>query len=150
MSKKTNQSASVTGNSVILEANLVETDFSSLIKRKHIIVAFKLHFNLSEPIDSSEECEMLNTRAKYCIAFTHIARDLGSTITNVEDFQLSTTTGQNFEFAEIAIIKESEKEMFDEMIFNREKAIVFDWKKIFKIHENISSLVRIKTIQYTA
>ncbi|KAF8846585.1 hypothetical protein BDZ45DRAFT_699889 [Acephala macrosclerotiorum] len=105
MSEETSQPASVTGNPVILGANLVEADFLSLIKRRHIVVAFKLYFNLSRPIGSSEECGMLNTEAEYYIAPTHIARDLDSAIANVEDFQLSTTTGQNFEFAGVVIMK---------------------------------------------
>ncbi|KAF8857447.1 hypothetical protein BDZ45DRAFT_744394 [Acephala macrosclerotiorum] len=80
-------------------------EINDLEYSKHIVIALKLHFNLSEPIDSSGECEMLDTGAEYYIALTHIIRDLGSTITNVENFQLFTITGQNFEFAEVAVMK---------------------------------------------
>lgn len=45
---------------------------------------------------------------------------------------------------------ESEREMFDEMMLNREGAIAFDWKEVSKIHEDVSPPVRIKTIQHTA
>ncbi|KAF8848256.1 hypothetical protein BDZ45DRAFT_777178 [Acephala macrosclerotiorum] len=105
MFEETSQSASITGNPVILGVNLVGTDFLSLIKRRHIVVASKLYFNLSGPIGSSGECGMLDTGAECCIAPTHIARDLGSTIANVEDFQLFIAIGQNFEFAGVAIMK---------------------------------------------
>ena len=43
-----------------------------------------------------------------------------------------------------------EREMFDEVMVNREEAIGFDWKDIRKIHEDVSPPIKIKTIPHKA
>ena len=43
-----------------------------------------------------------------------------------------------------------EKEMFFELMLNREGAIAFDWKECSKIHEDVSPPIHIKTIPHEA
>jgi hypothetical protein len=40
--------------------------------------------------------------------------------------------------------------MFDKLIVNREGVIAFKWKEVNKIHEDVSPLIVIKTIEYKA
>ena len=100
-----NKPAFILGAPTIIEANLINADFTSLIKKKHIIIALKLHFVIFGPRDNNIEVGVLNTKAKYYIALISIARDYDYTITNVKDFQLSTAIKENFRFTSVVFIK---------------------------------------------
>jgi hypothetical protein len=41
-----------------------------------------------------------------------------------------------------------ERELFKEMLLNREGAIAFEWKDCSKVHEDISPLIKIKIVPH--
>ena len=61
-------------------------DFISLIKKKYIIIAFKLHFVIFRLRDNNIEIKVLNIKAKYYIAFIFIIRNYNYIIINIKDF----------------------------------------------------------------
>ena len=81
-----NKPAFVLGAPIIIEANLISADFTSLIRKKHIIIAPKLYFVISGPRDNNMEVEVLDIGAECYIAFTSVAQDYGYAIINVKDF----------------------------------------------------------------
>jgi len=81
-----NKLAFVFGVFIIIKANFIGADFISLIKKKYIIIAFKLHFVISGLRDNNIKVRVLNIRAEYYIAFTFIIRDYNYIIINVKDF----------------------------------------------------------------
>ena len=61
-------------------------DFISLIKKKYIIIAFKLHFVIFRLRDNNIEIKVLNTKIKYYIILIFITRDYDYIIINVKNF----------------------------------------------------------------
>ena len=81
-----NKPAFILGAPTIIEANLINADFTSLIKKKYIIIVLKLYFVISGLRDNNIEIKVLNIKAEYYIALIFIARDYGYTIINIKDF----------------------------------------------------------------
>ena len=81
-----NKPAFVLGAPIIIEANLINTDFTFLIRKKYIIITPKLYFVISGPRDNNMEVRVLDIRAEYYIALTFITRDYNYIIINVKDF----------------------------------------------------------------
>jgi len=61
-------------------------DFISLIRKKYIIITFKLYFVIFGLRDNNMEIKILDIRAEYYIAFILVARDYDYIIINVKDF----------------------------------------------------------------
>jgi len=61
-------------------------DFISLIKKKYIIIVFKLHFVIFELRDNNIEIKVLNIKAEYYIALISITRNYDYIIINVKNF----------------------------------------------------------------
>ena len=100
-----NKFAFILSISTIIEANLISTDFISLIRKKYIIIAFKLYFVIFGPRDNNIKVKVLNIKTEYYIALTFIARDYNYIIINVKNFQLFITIEKNFGFISITFIR---------------------------------------------
>jgi len=61
-------------------------DFISLIKKKYIIIAFKLYFVIFGLRDNNIKIRVLNIKAKYYIALIFITRNYNYIIINIKDF----------------------------------------------------------------
>ena len=67
-----NKLAFVFGVFIIIKANFIGADFISLIKKKYIIIVFKLYFVIFKLRDNNIEVRVLNIKAEYYIAFIFI------------------------------------------------------------------------------
>ena len=61
-------------------------DFISLIKKKYIIIAFKLYFVIFELQNNNIKIKILNIKAKYYITLIFIVRNYDYIIINVKIF----------------------------------------------------------------
>ena len=61
-------------------------DFTFLIRKKYIIIIFKLYFVISKLRDNNIEIKILNIKVEYYITFTFITRNYGYIIINVKIF----------------------------------------------------------------
>ena len=71
---------------IIIEVNLINADFISLIRKKYIIIIPKLYFVISKPRDNNIKVRVLNIGAEYYITFILVTRDYDYVIINVKDF----------------------------------------------------------------
>jgi len=61
-------------------------DFIFLIKKKYIIIAFKLYFVIFGLRDNNIKIKVLNIKIKYYITFIFIIRNYNYIIINVKNF----------------------------------------------------------------
>jgi len=71
---------------IIIEINFINMDFISLIKKKYIIIIFKLYFVIFELRNNNIKIKILNIKVKYYITFIFIARNYNYIIINVKNF----------------------------------------------------------------
>ena len=71
---------------IIIEINFINTDFISLIKKKNIIITFKLYFVIFELRNNNIKIKVLNIKVKYYIALIFIVRNYDYIIINVKNF----------------------------------------------------------------
>ena len=78
-------------------------DFIFLIKKKYIIIAFKLYFVIFGLRDNNIKIKVLNIKIKYYITFIFIIRNYDYIITNIKNFQLFIIIKENFKFINIIL-----------------------------------------------
>jgi len=61
-------------------------DFIFLIRKKYIIIAFKLHFVIFRLRNNNIEIKVLNIKIEYYITLIFIIRDYDYIIVNIKDF----------------------------------------------------------------
>ena len=90
---------------IVLEGNQVSVSFDKLMANKWVVTTPKLEVNLKGPKGVGTHLVILDTGAECNILPLSVARQLGCAILSVEDFQLSSVSGELIRFAGMAKIR---------------------------------------------
>jgi hypothetical protein len=90
---------------IVLEGNQVSVSFDKLIANKWVVTTPRLEVNLMGPNGVETSLVILDTGAECNILPLSVARELGCAILSVEDFRLSSVSGEHIRFAGMARVK---------------------------------------------